>query len=75
MPQQANPEGAAKIEQMRQAERHKRVAADAAKLLQLSNELKLQIDQSPPDQLSMDAVKKAAEIEKTAHDLNGWMKS
>jgi hypothetical protein len=74
MPQHGSG-GDAQIEQMRLAERQKRVAADTAKLVQLSNELKSQVDQAPKDQISLDMVRKAAEIEKLAHDLNGWLKS
>lgn len=75
MPQHGGTEGASQIEQMRLAERQKRVAADTAKLVQLSNELKAQVDQTPKDQISVDMVRKAAEIEKLAHDLNGWLKN
>jgi len=64
----------AQIEQMRAAERQKRIAADSAKLVQLTNELKAQLDQAPANQVSMDLVRKSAEIEKLAHDLNSWLK-
>lgn len=73
MPQNGNAQGGSQIEQMRRAERQRRVAADTAKLVQLSNELKAAVDQTPKDQLSLDAMKKATEIEKTAHDLKAWM--
>jgi hypothetical protein len=73
-PQQGVSESASQIDQMRAAERHKRILADTAKLAQLSSELKAQVDQTPNDQLSLDMVKKAAEIEKVARDLNGWLK-
>lgn len=59
---------------MRLAERERRVAADTAKLVQLTNELKAQVEQAPKDQISLEMVRKAAEIEKLAHDLNGWLK-
>jgi len=62
------------IEQMRAAERQKRIASDTEKLVQLSNELKAQIAQTPGNQVSMDLVRKSAEIEKLAHDLNSWLK-
>jgi hypothetical protein len=64
----------AQMAQMRAAERQKRIAADTAKLIQLTNELKTQLDQAPNSQVSLDLVRKSAEIEKTAHDLNGWLK-
>ena len=75
MPQQGSSDGASKVDQMRQAERHRHLTADSAKLLELATELKAQVDQAPKDQLSLDAIRKAAEIEKLAHDLKGWMKS
>jgi hypothetical protein len=75
VPQNGASEAATKVEQMRQAERHRRVAADTAKLVELSVQLKTQIDQAPKDQLSLDALRKAAEIEKIAHDLKGWLAS
>jgi len=72
-PQHGTTEAASQIDQMRQAERRRRVAADTAKLVQLSNDLKAELDKAPSDQLSVDALHKAAEIEKTAHDLKGWI--
>jgi hypothetical protein len=71
MPQQGGSNS--QIDQMRAAERQKRIAADTAKLVQLTNELKTQLDQAP-NQVSLDMVRKSAEIEKTAHDLSGWLK-
>jgi hypothetical protein len=59
---------------MRQAEQRRRVLADTAKLVELSNQLKAAVDSSSKDQLSLDVLRKAAEIEKTAHDLKGWVK-
>ena len=38
----------------------------------LAELLKAQLDASH-NQLSVDALKKATEIEKTAHDLKGWI--
>ena len=73
-PMPEKSEGASQIDQMRAAERQKRIAADTAKLVQLTNELKAQLDQAPSNQLSMDLVRKSAEIEKLAHDLNSWLK-
>lgn len=74
MPQHSGPGGTTTMDQMRQAERHRRVVADTARLQQLSNELKAEVDQAPADQLSLDVMRKAAEIEKLAHDLKNWMK-
>jgi hypothetical protein len=74
LPQHGGSEGASQMDQMRMAERQKRVTADTAKLVQLTNELKAQVDQAPKGQISLDMVRKSAEIEKLAHDLNGWLK-
>ncbi|HEX4155555.1 MAG TPA: hypothetical protein VHY48_08085 [Acidobacteriaceae bacterium] len=74
LPQKGAPDDAAIMERMRQAARQKRLAADTAKLLQLSAELKAAVEQSPKDQLSLDALRKADQIEKLARDVKSWMK-
>lgn len=56
-------------------DRHKRLEADAAKLISLSNELKADIDKAGKDELSMEVIRKAGEIEKLAHDVQGRMKN
>lgn len=66
---------AAKLAHMREDERHKRLAADTAKLVELTNELKTEVDKASKDELSLDVVRKAAEIEKLAHDVKERMKS
>lgn len=66
---------AAKLEHMREDDRHKRLLSDTAKLVELSNELKADVEKTPKDTLSVDVVKKAAEIEKLAHDVKERMKS
>lgn len=68
----ANPE---KLEHMREDERHKRLLADTARLVELSNELQSDVEKAPRDALSLDVVRKAAEIEKLAHDVKERMKS
>jgi hypothetical protein len=68
-------EAAAKVEQMRRAERQRRIAMDTAKLVELSNQVKSEIDNTPKDQLSVDTLRKTTEIEKTAHDLKSWLQS
>lgn len=73
--QNGTSEAGSKLDQMREAERHRRVLADAARLVELSNQLKAALDQAPKDQLSVDVLRKAAEIEKVAHDMRGWLKS
>ncbi len=72
VPQRGTSESASKVDQMRQAEQRRRIAADTAKLVELSMQLKAAVDRSP-NQLSVDVLRKASEIEKTAHDLKGWM--
>ncbi len=66
---------ARKLEHLREDERHKRLLSDTAKLVELTNELKDEIDKSSKDELSLDVVRKAAEIEKLAHDVKERMKS
>ncbi len=63
-------------ERERQMDRNRRkhAAADADKLVALSNELKADMDKSTQDELSLDVIEKAREIEKLAHDLQGRMK-
>lgn len=55
-------------------ERHTRMVADADKLLQLATELKEDVDSSTKNELSVTTVKKAAEIEKLAHEVKERMK-
>ncbi len=71
--QQSGQQTASPMDRMRQAEQHRHIAADTAKLVELSTQLKAAVDAAPADQLSLDVMRKAAEIEKTAHDLKGWM--
>jgi hypothetical protein len=55
-------------------QRQKQLVAESDKLLELSADLKKQIDNSAPDRLSVDSLKEAAEIEKLAHKLHQQMK-
>ena len=55
-------------------ERHKRIVADTARLLALSTELKADVDKTTKNELSLDVIRKAAEIEKLAHDVKERMK-
>jgi hypothetical protein len=57
-----------------QNERQKRIVDDTAKLLQLANELKTDVDKSTKDELSLDVVRKADEIERLAHEVKLRMK-
>jgi len=54
-------------------ERHKRLEADADRLLALSTELKADVDKTSKDELSLQVIRKAAEIEKLAHDVRQRM--
>lgn len=56
-------------ERLFQNDRHKKLVEDSAKLVQLATELKAAVDKTPKDQLSLDIVKRAGEIEKMAHEI------
>lgn len=56
-------------------DRHKRLATDVDKLLSLTNELKADLDKANKDELSLDVIRKAQEIEKLAHDVQNRMKN
>jgi hypothetical protein len=56
-------------------DRHKKLSADVDRLLALSNELKSDIDKANKDELSVVVIRKAAEIEKLAHDVQSRMKN
>ena len=55
-------------------QRHKRMLDDANKMVQLSNELKADVEKTQKDELSLEVLKKAAEVEKLAHDVQQRMK-
>jgi outer membrane murein-binding lipoprotein Lpp len=56
-------------------DRHKKLAADVDRLLALTNELKSDVDKANKDELSVQVIRKAAEIEKLAHDVQSRMKN
>ena len=56
-------------------DRHKRLTSDVDRLLALTNELKTDVDKSNKDELSIEVIKKAQEIEKLAHDVQSRMKN
>src|ERR1700761_8647439 len=56
-------------------DRHKKLALDVDRLLALSNELKSDLDKANKDELSVTVIRKAAEIEKLAHDVQSRMKN
>ena len=56
-------------------DRRKRMLADTDKLLALSAELKADIEKTTRDELSLEVIRKAGEIEKLAHDVQQRMKN
>ncbi len=54
-------------------ERRKKLVADTERLLELSTELKTEVDKSTKNELSVTVVQKAAEIERLAHDVKARM--
>jgi hypothetical protein len=63
-----------KMEKARNADRQKQLQRDTDKLLSLAKELKEDVDKSNKDTLSVDVVKKAAEIEKLAKSVKDRMR-
>jgi hypothetical protein len=59
----------------RNKQRQEEIKRDADKLLQLATELKLSVDRSNANVLSLDVVKKATEIEKLAKAVKEKMKA
>lgn len=55
------------------AVRQKQVAEDTAKLLKAANDLKAEIDKAGANTLSLNALRKAEEIEKLAHNIKQKM--
>ena len=55
-------------------ERQKKIAEDTTKLLQLATELKTDVDKTTKDEMSLDVIRKADEIERLAHDVKQRMK-
>ena len=72
MPQHSGPGPLSTVDQMRRAERRRRLAEDTAKLVELSNQLKAEVDRTPEDQISVGVTKKATDIEKLARDVRSW---
>jgi hypothetical protein len=56
-------------------DRHKKLAADIDRLSSLINELKSDVDKANKDELSVEVIRKASEIEKLAHDVQSRMKN
>ncbi len=57
-----------------QTPQQKQLADDTAKLLQLATELKTAVDKTTKDELSLEVIRKADEIERLAHDVKQRMK-
>lgn len=62
------------MEKLRNGERQKKLMADTEKLLTLATELKTDMDKTTKDQLSLDVIRKADEIEKLAHAVKEKMR-
>jgi hypothetical protein len=62
------------MEKKANKERVAALKSDTDKLLKLSVELKAYVDKSDENVLSLDVMKKAAEIEKLAHSVKEKMK-
>jgi hypothetical protein len=56
-------------------ERQRKIVDDTAKLLQLATELKDAVAKTTKDQMSLEVIRKAEEIEKLARDVKQRMKS
>jgi hypothetical protein len=63
-----------KMEKARNTDRQKQLEKDTDKLLSLAKELKEEVGKSNADTLSVDVVKKAAEIEKLAKSVKERMR-
>lgn len=55
-------------------ERKRQIADDTAKLLELATQLKVEVDKTSKDTLSLNVIRKAESIEKLAHGVKEKMK-
>jgi len=55
-------------------ERRRQIADDSARLLKLANDLKVEVDKTTKDTLSLGVIRKADEIERLARDVKEKMK-
>ena len=69
-----SPDMEANQERLRNRDRQKQLVQDTEKLLALANELKVDVDKSTKDTMSLDVIRKADEIEKLAHSVKEKMK-
>jgi hypothetical protein len=72
---QARDEMKRNAERQWNKDRQAKLKADTDKLLDLATQLKQQVDKSNENVLSLDVIKKAAEIEKLAHSVQERMKA
>jgi hypothetical protein len=70
----ATPDVEATQARLRNTDRQKQLVLDTQKLLALANELKVEVDKSTKDTMSLDVIRKADEIEKLAHTVKEKMK-
>lgn len=63
-----------KMAQERNVDRQKQIIADTDKLLALAKKLKEEVDKSDKDQLSLDVVDTASQIEKLAKSVKERMR-
>ncbi len=56
-------------------ERRKKILSDTDRLLTLATQLKAEVDKSTKNELSLEVIRKAAEIEKLAHDVKERMRN
>jgi hypothetical protein len=56
-------------------DRHKRLQSDVDKMVSLTSQLKTDVDKAEKDELSVEVIRKAQEIEKLAHDVQNRMKN
>lgn len=75
----ASDPGAARMEAARvklmNDDRHKRLVSDTDKLVQLATELQAEVAKSSKDELSVEVIRKADQMEKLAHDIKERMKN
>lgn len=55
-------------------ERKKQIADDSTRLLKMAADLKVEVDKTSKDTLSLDVIRRADEIERLAHDVKEKMK-
>ena len=61
-------------EKGRNADRQRKLVEDTNKLLEMATSLKQSVDKTNKDTLSIEVIKKAAEIERLAHSVKERMK-